>query len=103
MCQLIILDQNSLHVLYIAFSDGKYHVSVRALNQVEFGGPLALHICHYTPYVVDTSPPIVHSLENVTYDELVLLLEFDVSVHGGNKFIWFPSIVKEDQQHFFLT
>jgi hypothetical protein len=34
-------------------SDGQYFVTVRALNEVKYGGPLATTVCHTTPYTVD--------------------------------------------------
>ncbi|XP_070572594.1 uncharacterized protein [Ptychodera flava] len=61
--------------------DGSYHVSVRALNKVEFGGPLATTVCHSTPYIIDNSPPLVHHIRLVDYDEVacVIIAEYDVS------------------------
>ena len=50
-------------------SDGIYHVTVRALNNIEYGGPMAASVCHSTEYIIDTTPPIIHAVENVTYDE----------------------------------
>ncbi|XP_078585864.1 uncharacterized protein LOC144867675 [Branchiostoma floridae x Branchiostoma japonicum] len=49
--------------------DGPYHVSVRALNKIEFGGPLATTVCHTTPYTIDTTPPFVNHVEIISYDE----------------------------------
>ena len=34
-----------------------------------FGGPLSLSVCHSTPYVVDTSPPVVHEIHSLRYNE----------------------------------
>ncbi|KAK6192291.1 hypothetical protein SNE40_003784 [Patella caerulea] len=50
-------------------SDGVYYVTVRALNKVEYGGPLATTICHSTPYIIDNSKPFIHEVFNVEYDE----------------------------------
>ncbi|ESO82597.1 hypothetical protein LOTGIDRAFT_236952 [Lottia gigantea] len=49
--------------------DGKYYLTVRALNKVEYGGPLVTSFCHSTPYVIDNSVPFVHEVFNVRYDE----------------------------------
>ncbi|XP_055957638.1 uncharacterized protein LOC126824831 [Patella vulgata] len=50
-------------------SDGVYYVTVRALNKVEYGGPLATTICHSTPYIIDNSKPFIHEVFNVEYEE----------------------------------
>ena len=39
------------------------------LNDIEYGGPLALVVCHSIPYTIDTVPPMVHSVTAITYDE----------------------------------
>ena len=49
--------------------DGKYYVTLRTLNEVQYGGPLSTTICHTTPYVIDTSPPFVYEVYGTTYDE----------------------------------
>ncbi|XP_078575699.1 uncharacterized protein LOC144861601 [Branchiostoma floridae x Branchiostoma japonicum] len=60
--------------------DGYYHVSVRALNKVEFGGPMATTVCHTTPYIIDTTPPFVHHVDLISYDEdsYELIVEYNV-------------------------
>ncbi|XP_078658229.1 uncharacterized protein LOC144903712 [Branchiostoma floridae x Branchiostoma belcheri] len=62
-------------------ADGFYHVSVRALNKIEFGGPLATTVCHSNPYVIDTTPPVVNHVELISYDENTyeLIVEYNVS------------------------
>ncbi|XP_070573748.1 uncharacterized protein [Ptychodera flava] len=50
-------------------ADGKYHVSVRAINKVDFGGPMATTVCHSISYTIDRSPPIVHEVTVLGYDE----------------------------------
>ncbi|XP_070573951.1 uncharacterized protein [Ptychodera flava] len=61
--------------------DGLYHVTVRALNKVELGGPLATTVCHTTPYTIDNTPPIVHEVFNVHYDDTncTIHTEYNVS------------------------
>ncbi|XP_022100338.1 uncharacterized protein LOC110984441 [Acanthaster planci] len=55
-------------VVNINLPDGAYYISVRALNKVEFGGPMALTVCHSTPLTIDRTPPIVYSIHDITYD-----------------------------------
>ena len=54
---------------YFLYSDGQYFITVRALNKVMYGGPLSVTVCHTTPYIVDTSAPIVHEISSLRYDE----------------------------------
>ncbi|XP_077992165.1 uncharacterized protein LOC144446291 [Glandiceps talaboti] len=66
--------------------DGAYHITVRALNKVEFGGPLATTVCHTTPYIIDNTAPIVYHIRLVEYDEMecVILAEYNVTdPHSG--------------------
>ncbi|XP_078658231.1 uncharacterized protein LOC144903714 [Branchiostoma floridae x Branchiostoma belcheri] len=65
----------------LELKDGFYHVSVRAVNKVEFGGPLATTVCHGVPYVIDTTPPFVNHVELISYDENTyeLIVEYNVS------------------------
>ncbi|XP_019642103.1 PREDICTED: uncharacterized protein LOC109483513 [Branchiostoma belcheri] len=65
----------------LELKDGFYHVSVRAVNKVEFGGPLATTVCHGVPYTIDTTPPFVNEVELISYDENTyeLIVEYNVS------------------------
>ncbi|XP_046574117.1 uncharacterized protein LOC124282192 [Haliotis rubra] len=54
--------------------DGKYYITLRALNKVDYGGPLVTTICHTTPLVVDNSPPLLFEVYNVSYDEDTFLI-----------------------------
>ncbi|PVD18248.1 hypothetical protein C0Q70_21774, partial [Pomacea canaliculata] len=54
--------------------DGKYYVTIRALNKVEYGGPLATTVCHTTPYVIDTTPPVIYEVYGTRYDEMTYLI-----------------------------
>ncbi|KAI0241220.1 hypothetical protein LSAT2_032838 [Lamellibrachia satsuma] len=58
--------------------DNKYYVTVRAINNIEFG-PLALSVCHAQPYAVDTTPPIIYAVNHVTYDEDTFLISYRVN------------------------
>ena len=44
-------------------------MTLRALNEVQYGGPLSITICHTTAYGIDTSPPLVYEVYGTTYDE----------------------------------
>ena len=57
--------------LFFIYPDGAYFISVRALNKVEFGGPMALTVCHNTPLIIDNTPPIIDSINNITYDSSI--------------------------------
>ncbi|XP_076085326.1 uncharacterized protein LOC143056125 [Mytilus galloprovincialis] len=54
---------------YEQLPDDQYFITVRAINGVKYGGPLATTVCHTTPYIVDNSPPIIYELYNIQYDE----------------------------------
>ncbi|KAK2175677.1 hypothetical protein NP493_715g02037 [Ridgeia piscesae] len=60
--------------------DGKYYISVQAVNNVQ-RGPLATTVCHSQPITVDRSPPVVQSITNVQYDDGTGVLSMDVE--GG--------------------
>ena len=70
------MDDCSFHVIFV--SDNKYYVTVRAINNIEFG-PLALSVCHAQPYAVDTTPPIIYAVDHVTYDEDTFLISYRVN------------------------
>ena len=53
--------------------DGRYYVSVQAINNVVFGGALVTTVSHSVPYVVDTVPPVIHSM-SAHYDDSTNLL-----------------------------
>ncbi|CAH1239174.1 HEG1 [Branchiostoma lanceolatum] len=61
--------------------DGEYHITVRAINNVEFGGAMATTVCHTTPYIIDNTPPFVHDVHSVQYDEtdFTISAEYNVS------------------------
>ncbi|XP_046562947.1 uncharacterized protein LOC124271840 [Haliotis rubra] len=54
---------------YDPLPDGKYYITLRALNKVDYGGPLVTTICHTTPLGVDNSPPLLYEIYNVSYNE----------------------------------
>ena len=49
-------------------SDGVYFFTVHAVSNVEYGGPLVTTVAHSTPYIVDTSPPILTEVEVIDYN-----------------------------------
>ncbi|CAH1277633.1 Hypp9726 [Branchiostoma lanceolatum] len=65
----------------LLLEDGKYHVTVRAINNVEYGGAMATTVCHTTPYIIDNTPPFVHHVHSVQYDDdaHVISAEYNVS------------------------
>ena len=58
-----------LGLLLFHTPDAEYHVTIRAINDIDFGGPLALTVCHSVPYIIDTTPPVLHEVTNIEYDE----------------------------------
>ncbi|KAK3788402.1 hypothetical protein RRG08_044436, partial [Elysia crispata] len=57
--------------------DGRYYVTIRAINQVEYGGPLVTTICHSTPLAIDNTPPIIYEIYNIKYDDVSYNLTAD--------------------------
>ncbi|KAL8573311.1 hypothetical protein ACOMHN_032773 [Nucella lapillus] len=49
--------------------DGPYYVSVQAVNDIIHGGDLVTTVCHSTPFVVDTTPPQFHAVQEFLFDE----------------------------------
>ena len=49
--------------------DGPYYVTVQALNGAELGGSLVTTVCHSTPFIVDTTPPVFNGVTDIIYDE----------------------------------
>ena len=43
-------------------------MTVKAINKVMYGGPLGISVCHTTPYIVDTSPPLVEKIHSLRYN-----------------------------------
>ncbi|XP_033637723.1 uncharacterized protein LOC117298529 [Asterias rubens] len=70
-----LFDESQWHhqglVVNVNLPDGAYFISVRALNKVEFGGPMALTVCHSTPLIIDNTPPIIDSINNITYESSI--------------------------------
>ncbi|KAL5015119.1 hypothetical protein ScPMuIL_009389 [Solemya velum] len=66
---------------YQILADGKYYISVTALNKVQYGGPLSTTVCHSTPLSVDNSPPEIYEIFNIQYDEVIyeLFMEYNAS------------------------
>ena len=51
------------------FDDGIYYATVQGLNQVIFGSSGVLTLCHSTPYIIDTTPPIIYNVTRIAYNE----------------------------------
>lgn len=62
-------DYNVVYAHVTSVVDGDYYLTLRALNDVSYGGPLSTSICHSTPLIIDNSPPFVYEIYNLTYDE----------------------------------
>ena len=73
-CMCISVLYKYMYVYLCAVSDGRYHVTVQALSRIDFGGPMSLAVCHSTPYTVDTTPPVIHEIHSVTYNETSFLV-----------------------------
>ena len=52
----------------LSLPDGKYYVTVQGLNNIVLGGALVTSVCHSLAFVVDTTPPIIHYVEDVFFD-----------------------------------
>lgn len=53
----------------VLLADGRYFVTIQALNNAELGGSLVTTVCHSTPFTVDTTPPVFHGVTDIVYDE----------------------------------
>ncbi|CAH1250560.1 FAT1 [Branchiostoma lanceolatum] len=49
--------------------DAKYYITVRAINNVAFGGALITSVCHTAAYGIDNTPPDFHEITEVTFTE----------------------------------
>ncbi|XP_019616821.1 PREDICTED: uncharacterized protein LOC109464310 [Branchiostoma belcheri] len=49
--------------------DGKYYITVRGVNKVEYGGPMVLSVSHTSPYIIDNTPPEIHAITSIKYNE----------------------------------
>ena len=54
-------------------------MTVRAINKVEFGGPLAVTVCHYLPFIVDNTPPEILGVGQATYDLDTKIINMEVN------------------------
>ena len=65
--------------------EGAYYITIRATNQIAYGGPLFTTVQHTTPYVVDTTPPQVSDNVGVDYNSSTdrLSVSYEVSDVGG--------------------
>ena len=52
----------------LSMPDGKYYITVQALNNIVFGGALVTSVCHSVALIVDTTPPILLCVEDVFFD-----------------------------------
>lgn len=64
--------------------EGAYYVTIRAANEIAYGGPLFTTVQHATPYIVDTTPPVVGEGVDVSYNSSTnqLSVEYEASDAG---------------------
>ena len=58
----------------VHLDDGKYYLTVQAVNDVGSGGSLVTTVGHSTPLLVDTVPPLVHGIRGLHFNETTTLL-----------------------------
>lgn len=46
----------------------------QAVSDIQYGGDLVTTVCHSKPFVVDTTPPSLHSIVNILFDEIFSFL-----------------------------
>ena len=58
---------------------------MQAISNVVYGGPLATTVHHSTPYIIDTTPPIIEEVFNIQYNYTSneLSLEYNLSDSGS--------------------
>ncbi len=61
-------------------TEGAYYVTVRATNDIAYGGPLFTTVHHSNPYVVDTTPPVVRDSIDVSYNSSTNQLSVNYTV-----------------------
>ena len=52
----------------LSLPDGQYFITVQAMNNIVYGGSLVTTVCHSTPLIIDTTPPVIHLVDNIFYD-----------------------------------
>lgn len=64
--------------------EGAYYITIRATNQIAYGGPLFTTVQHASPYIVDTTPPVVGDGVDVSYNSSTnqLSVEYEASDAG---------------------
>lgn len=67
--------------------EGTYYVTVRATNRIAYGGPLFTAVQHSTAYVVDTTPPVINEVVDVSYNASTnqLAVGYDASDASGGE------------------
>ena len=67
----------------LSLPEGAYYISVRATNDIAYGGPLFTTVHHSTPYMVDTTPPVVSDTVDISYNTSTNQLSADYTVSDG--------------------
>ncbi|CAH1249045.1 SELE [Branchiostoma lanceolatum] len=60
--------------------DGKYYVNVRAINKVEYGGPLGTTVCHSNPYAIDNTEPFINEVHEMLYNDVTFVISASYNV-----------------------
>ena len=67
----------------LELSEGIYYITISATNDIAYGGPLFTTVHHSTPYMVDTTPPVVDDIINISYNTSTNRLSVDYLVGDG--------------------
>lgn len=70
---------NSLIIMYSL-------LFIQAVNDIIHGGDLVTTVCHSTPFVVDTTPPVLYSVDDFVFDETfrILVVYYNASDDDSN-------------------
>lgn len=49
--------------------EGLYYCTVQAISDIFHGGDHVTTVCHSTPFVVDITPPVIHSVSDIIFDD----------------------------------
>ena len=71
----------------IKLKDGPHYVTVQALNTPIFGGSYVTTVCHNTPLIVDSTPPIVDAVNKVDYNDVTGIIQAAYDVGDAHSHI----------------
>ena len=67
-------------IAQLHLEDGKYFITVQAVNNVDMGGSMVTTVGHRIPLTVDTEAPIIHDIYGVKYNETTSVLTLNYNV-----------------------